>query len=136
MQSLIDQMTAALAQLDAQREALTAAIAALQGTSGPPPKNLKAPRAAKARPAPRRGRRGRTEAASVGETPARPRTASRDSAILTTLQGEADGLGVGEIASRLRLTVSTASYQLRKLLAAQQVTATGMTSQRRYRLAG
>lgn len=89
MQSLIDQMTAALAQLDAQREALTAAIAALQGTSGPAP-HAKAPRAAKARPAPRRGRRGRTEAASVGETSARPTDALSEAAIRTALKNGHD----------------------------------------------
>lgn len=134
MQSLIEQMTAALAQLDAQREALTAAIAALQGTSGPPP-NPKAPRATKARPATRHGRRGRTEAASEkGETtrPTRAPLDARQGGVLAALKS--GPLSLPAIAEATHVDKETLRYTLKKLVQAGLVTSTGQTTSTRYRL--
>lgn len=131
MQTLIDQMTAALAQLDAQREALAAAIAALQGASGAPTSE-KPGRVAKPRPAPRRGRRETTEAATARGDTARPPDALSEAAIRTALKNGHD------TAAALEASTKLPTWKLRALLrqmkAAGTVRTTGATSGLRYRL--
>lgn len=132
MQTLIDQMTAALAQLDAQREALAAAIAALQGAAGAPTSE-KPGRVAKSRPGARRGRRGATEAAAASGDTARPTGASsgvRAAAILTALKTAPQSLGA--IAAATRMSKNQARYELAKLTANGQITASGNTTTRLY----
>lgn len=132
MQTLIDQMTAALAQLDAQREALAAAIAALQGAAGAPMSETPT-RAAKPRPASRRGRRGATEAAAASGDTARPTDALSEAAIRTALKNGHDTPKALQEATKLPEWKLRAC--LRAMKTAGAVTTTGATNSRRYRLA-
>lgn len=131
MQSLIDQMTAALAQLDAQRAALAAAIAALQGASGAPTSERPG-RVAKSRPGARRGRRGATEAATARGDTARPHDALSEAAIRTALK---DGHNTPKaIATATKMPKWKIDPLLARLKLAGVVTKTGQARAVRYRL--
>lgn len=127
MTDLIRQMEATLAQLDAQREALATAIAALTGVPDTRPA-VKPARVKTPRPTPPRAPR------KASEAPPRPTGAPSDDprgAILAALQ---DGpLPSAIIRARLKLGETQIAYQLKKLKAAGVVAVTGKTNRAIWR---
>lgn len=121
MTDLITQLEARVAQLDAERAAILAAIAALQGHAHPAPAPPQA-RSAKSRQPSARARQDRP-ARPTGASPVRDR-------ILAALKAGAPTIGA--VSQQSGLSKGAVSHQLRLMVKAGQVRATGTTNDRRF----
>ncbi len=121
MTDLITQLAARVAQLDTERAALLAAIAALQGHARPAPSQPSA-KPAKSRQPAARARQDRP-ARPTGASPVRDR-------ILAALK--AGATTIGAVSQKSGLSKGAVSHHLRLLVKAGQVRATGTTNDRRF----